>query len=111
MHACYYYCVNPPGQAIQNKLGEPMHAYCVVLRPQQSLNLYPQTKRYYLKARSAAQAMLIASEDPEWRVCGVEPAGMSAGPPQGGRSLSAENVIAAQVSNPGSASRDVFVPQ
>jgi hypothetical protein len=61
-----------------------MHTYCVVLRPQQhSLNSpYPHTKRYYLRANSAAQAMLIASEDPEWLVFGVEPAGMSALPPQ-----------------------------
>ena len=40
--------------------------------------LYPRTKRCYLIARSAALAMLIASEDPEWRVFGVEPARMSA---------------------------------
>ncbi len=60
-----------------------MHTYCVVLRPQRSLNsLYPRTKRYYLRAKSAALAMLIASEDPEWLVCGVEPAGMSALPPE-----------------------------
>ena len=52
-----------------------MHTYCVVLRPQPSLNsLYPHTKRYYLRANSAAQAMLIASEDPEWLAFGVEPA-------------------------------------
>ena len=52
-----------------------MHTYCVVLRPQQSLNsLYPHTKLHYIKGNSAAQAMLIASEDPEWRVFGVEPA-------------------------------------
>jgi hypothetical protein len=56
-----------------------MHAYCVVLRAQHSLNfLYPRTKRCYLIARSAALAMLIASEDPEWRVFGIEPARMSA---------------------------------
>jgi hypothetical protein len=71
-----------------------MHTYCVVLRPQQSLNsLYPQTKRYYLRAKSAAQAMLIASEDPEWLVFGVEPARMSAIPPQSERSVSTENSI------------------
>jgi hypothetical protein len=73
-----------------------MHTYCVVLRPQQSLNrLYPQTKRYYLRANSAAQAMLIASEDPEWLVCGVEPARMSARPPQSEHSVSTENSIVA----------------
>ena len=44
-----------------------MHSYCVVLRPQRSLNsLYPRTKRCYLRARSAALAMLIAAEDSEW---------------------------------------------
>jgi hypothetical protein len=60
-----------------------MHAYCVVLRPQRFLNrLNPCSKRYYLRANSAAQALLIASEDPEWLVFGVEPACMSALPPQ-----------------------------
>jgi hypothetical protein len=59
-----------------------MHTYCVVLRPQHLLNsLYPRTKRCYLRAKSAAQAMLIASEDPEWLVCGVEPARMSVASP------------------------------
>jgi len=73
-----------------------MHSYCVVLRPQYSLNsLYPRTKRYYLSAKSAAQAMLIASEDPEWRVFGVEPARMSALPPQSERSMSTKNSIVA----------------
>jgi hypothetical protein len=60
-----------------------VRSYCVVLRPQHSLNsLPPRTKRYYLRAKSAVLAMLIASEDPEWLVCGVEPAGMSALSPQ-----------------------------
>jgi hypothetical protein len=73
-----------------------MHTYCVVLRPQHSLNsLYPNTKRYYLRANSAAQAMLIASEDPEWLVFGVEPARMSALPPQSERSVSSGNSIVA----------------
>jgi hypothetical protein len=73
-----------------------MHSYCVVLRPQRSLNsLYPRTKRCYLRARSAALAMLIAAEDSEWTVCGVEPAGMSAVPPQSERSASTENAIVA----------------
>ena len=36
-----------------------MHTYCVVLRPQQSLNrLYPQTKRYYLRANSVRKQCL-----------------------------------------------------
>jgi hypothetical protein len=69
-----------------------MHSYCVVLRPRQALNnLYPQTKRYYLRARSAAQAIFIASEDPEWLVCGVEPASMSAAIAPG---VPSENVFA-----------------
>jgi hypothetical protein len=73
-----------------------MHTYCVVLRPQYSLNsLYPRTKRYYLRAKSAAQAMLIASDDPEWFVFGVEPAGMSAAQPQSERSVSTNNSIVA----------------
>ena len=60
-----------------------MRTYCVILRPPHSSNSpYPRTKRYYLTAKSAVLAMLIASEDPEWLVCGVEPAGMSALPPQ-----------------------------
>jgi Stage II sporulation protein E (SpoIIE) len=93
---CYYYCAIPPGHAISKPLGEPMHTYCVVLRPQHSLHsLYPRKKRYYLRANSAAQAMLIASEDPEWLVFGVEPARMSARPPQSERSVSTENSIVA----------------
>ena len=73
-----------------------MHPYCVVLRPQHFVNsLYPRTKRYYLRAKSAAQAMLIASEDPEWLVFGVEPARMSALPPQSERSISPKNSIVA----------------
>ncbi len=73
-----------------------MHTYCVVLRPQRLLNsLYPHTKRYYLRANSAAQAMLLASEDPEWRVFGVEPARMSALPPQSERSIPSGNSIVA----------------
>jgi hypothetical protein len=73
-----------------------MHPYCVVLRPQHFVNsVYPRTKRYYLRAKSAAQAMLIASEDPGWLVFGVEPARMSAFPPQGDHSVSAENSIVA----------------
>jgi hypothetical protein len=73
-----------------------MHPYCVVLRPQHFVNsLYPRTKRYYLRAKSAAQAMLIASEDPEWLVFGVEPARMSALPPQSERSRSTKNSIVA----------------
>jgi hypothetical protein len=73
-----------------------MHSYCVVLRPQHSLNsLYPHMRRYYLSANSAVQAMLIASEDPEWLVFGVEPARMSAHPPQNERSASTENSIVA----------------
>jgi hypothetical protein len=36
-----------------------MHTYCVLLRPQHSLNShYPRTKRYYLRAKSAAEGML-----------------------------------------------------
>ena len=73
-----------------------MHTYCVVLRPQHSLNsLYPHTKRYYLRANTASQAMLIASEDPEWLVFGVEPARMSARAPQSEPSVSTENSIVA----------------
>jgi hypothetical protein len=73
-----------------------MQTYCVVLRPQHSLNShYPRTKRYYLSAKSAAQAVLIASEDPEWLVFGVEPAHMSALPPQSECSVSTKNSIIA----------------
>jgi hypothetical protein len=73
-----------------------MHSYCVVLRPQHALNsLYPHTRRFYLRANTAAQAMLIAGEDPEWLVFGVEPAYLSALPPQGEHSLSTENSIVA----------------
>ncbi len=72
-----------------------MHTYCVVLRPQSLNSPFAHTKRYYLRANSAAQAMLIASEDTEWLVFGVEPARMSARPPQSERSVSPENSIGA----------------
>ena len=79
-----------------------MHAYCVVLRAQHSLNvLYPRTKRCYLIARSAALAMLIASEDPQWLVVGVEPARLSASAPQSERAVSSESSIVAWVVQPG----------
>jgi hypothetical protein len=69
-----------------------MHTYCVVLRPQQLLNsAHPHTKRYYLRANSAAQAMLIASEDPQWLVFGVEPARLSALPPRSERSVTKDS--------------------
>jgi hypothetical protein len=56
-----------------------MNTYCVVLRPQPPFcTIYTRPKRCYLRANSATQAMLIASEDPEWRVIGVEPAGVFA---------------------------------
>jgi hypothetical protein len=70
-----------------------MNTYCVVLRPQPSSNpVYSHPRRYYLRAKSAAQAMLLASEDPGWFVIGVEPAGMFAATPQSDRSGSAVNV-------------------
>jgi len=72
-----------------------MHTYCVVLRPQSLNSPFPHTKRYYLRANSAAQAMLIASEDPQWLVCGVEPARLSACGPQSERSVPSENSIVA----------------
>jgi hypothetical protein len=54
-----------------------MNRYCVVLRPQPTvIPAYPRAKRYYLRAKSAVQAMLIVSEDPAWLVVGVEPACM-----------------------------------
>jgi hypothetical protein len=70
-----------------------MNTYCVVLRPQPILHpIYSCTKRYYLRAHSAVQAMLIASEDPEWLVIGVEPAGMFGPLPPSDCSGSTENL-------------------
>jgi hypothetical protein len=70
-----------------------MNTYCVVLRPQPSLSpAYSHSRRYYLSAKSAVQAMFLASEDPEWRVIGVEPVGMLVSPPQSHRSDSTENL-------------------
>ncbi len=63
-----------------------MNRYCVVLRPQLSPS-YPRAKRYYLRAKSAVQAMLIVSEDPAWLVVGVEPACMFPPPPQSDSSV------------------------
>jgi hypothetical protein len=67
-----------------------MNTYCVVLRPHSSLN--PRPKRYYLSANSAVQAMFLASDDPEWSVMGVEPAGMFVSPPQSDRSDATEKL-------------------
>jgi hypothetical protein len=54
-----------------------MNSYCVFLRRQPSLDpIYSGRKRYYLRARSAVQAMFLASEDAEWLAIGVEPAVM-----------------------------------
>ena len=72
-----------------------MHTYCVVLRPQSLNSPFAHTKRYYLRANSAAQAMLIASEDPQWLVFGVEPARLSSSAPQSERLVSSENAIVA----------------
>ena len=69
-----------------------MHTYCVVLRPQALHYPFPHTKRYYLRANSAAQAILIASEDPQWLVLGVEPARLSIFP-QSERSVFTEGAI------------------
>ncbi len=70
-----------------------MNTYCVVLRPQPSSNpVYSHPRRYYLRAKSAVQAMLLASEDPGWFVIGVEPAGMFAPPLQSDRPDSTENL-------------------
>jgi hypothetical protein len=68
-----------------------MHTYCVVLRPQSLNSPFPHTKRYDLRANSATQAMLIASEDSHWLVFGVEPARLSASAPQSERSVSSES--------------------
>ena len=88
-----------------------MHAYCVVLRPQPSLNpLYRQTKRYYLNARSAAQAMLIASEDPEWTIVGIEPAWMSAAPTSAFSAVE-DDVAVSHAAHSEYASHDSFLPQ
>jgi hypothetical protein len=70
-----------------------MNTYCVVLRPHSSLNhIYSRPKRYYLSAKSAVQAIFLASDDPEWCVIGVEPAGMFVPPPQGDRSEATERL-------------------
>jgi hypothetical protein len=70
-----------------------MHTYCVVLRPQALNSPFPHTKRYYLRANSAAQAMLIASEDLQWLVLGVEPARLSIFAPQSELSVSTKSAI------------------
>jgi hypothetical protein len=56
-----------------------MNAYCFVLRLERAFrSRYPSTKRFFLSAKSAGQAVLLASDDPKWRVVGIEPAEMSA---------------------------------
>jgi len=70
-----------------------MDKYCVVLRPR--LSMFPvhrRIKRSYLRAKTAVQAMLIVSEDPEWLVIGVEPACMFPKSPQSEHPVPAENI-------------------
>jgi hypothetical protein len=70
-----------------------MSTYCVVLRPRPSLNpIYSRPKRYYLRARSAVQAIFLASEDTDWLVIGVEPAVIFSSPPPGDHSGSTETL-------------------
>ncbi len=68
-----------------------MKKYCVVLRPSKD-PVHPRTKRYYLTAKSAVQAMLLVSEDPEWTVIGVEPACMFPPAPQPERISAGNNL-------------------
>jgi hypothetical protein len=69
-----------------------MHSFCVVLRPQRFLtSAFQRTKRYYLRANTAAQAMLVASEDPNFIVVGVEPAVLAARPHMGVRSVAEQD--------------------
>jgi hypothetical protein len=54
--------------------GASMNAYCLILRLQRTFRRrYPSTKRCFLSANTAAQAVLIVSDDPEWSVVGIEP--------------------------------------
>jgi hypothetical protein len=60
-----------------------MHNYCVVLRLLRAFRCrYPSTKRYFLSAQTAAQAVLLASDDPEWSVVGIEPVEVAAQVPR-----------------------------
>ncbi len=70
-----------------------MEKYCVVLRPQMSMSLvHRRIKRSYLIAKTAVQAMLIVSEDPEWQVIGVEPACMFPKAPQSEQTQARNNL-------------------
>ena len=68
-----------------------MEKFCVVLRPLVD-PIYPRTKRYFLRAKTAVQAMLIVSEDPGWLVIGVEPACMFPPTPVGELPAAANNL-------------------
>jgi hypothetical protein len=70
-----------------------MENYCVILRPQVSMHtMQRRVIRYYLRAKTAVQAMLIVSDDPEWQVIGVEPASMFPPKPRSERKASAHNL-------------------
>ena len=76
-----------------------MHTYCLVLRPQHFLNsLYPTHEALLPQSQVSCSGNAYASE--EWLVFGVEPARMFALPPQGDRSVSAENSIVASSLGP-----------
>jgi hypothetical protein len=77
-----------PGNASQ-QAGETMNAYCVILWPEPLVNpvSYPRTKRLFLRAPSADGAIQAAlSDNPHWRVIGIEPRDLFAGLLQGASS-------------------------
>jgi hypothetical protein len=64
--------------------------YCVILCRQPLVSThYPRSKCFYLSEGSADRAVTTAStENPQWRVVGVEPPNLSARKPQSDRSHS-----------------------
>ena len=73
-----------------------MHTYCVVLRPQRSLNsLYPRTKPSISEPSQLLRQCLSRRRILNGLVFGVEPAHMSALPPQSECSVSTKNSIIA----------------
>jgi hypothetical protein len=66
-----------------------MNAYCVILCRRPEL----RTQSFYLRASTPDQALAAASyENPQWRILGIEPGGLSRHWPQSDRPSPASDV-------------------
>jgi hypothetical protein len=84
-----YFVVRFSSGNASEQVGEIMNPYCVILWPEPLVNpvSYPRTKRFFLRAPSAGDAIQAAlADNPHWRVIGIEPRDLFAGLLQGASS-------------------------